>query len=338
MLSQFKLVSIGIVAEDKEKDSNDILVLPIEITPDMADGAVSAVTEPATISGQDATGNEYSVSVTFSNVLTAQWLPVGNHNRLSSPDLVKNEKVYLYRFADTDQYFWVPTNLNNEFRKTETVFYGWAAEADPTIPLELGVNIWLLEISTDKGYFEFTTTQANGEKYTYSIKLDTTTGSNLMIIDSDENQVELNSEETRITLKNADETEVTLEKEELRAYAKTHVNLVSEGTLNAEVSKAVTIKCDDTVDAKIKGVTTIDCESKVFMKAPEMQFGEDGAVQPSVLGNSHAASHMTIETMYNAHFHMGNLGVPTSTPVVPMSVPNATSVSGADYSKVNTNQ
>jgi hypothetical protein len=200
--------------------------------------------------------------------------------------------------------------------------------------------MWLVEMSTRKGYLELTTTNANNEKFTYDIKLDPTTAGNLMIKDSDANQIELNSTESRITLKNKNLTEISLTKKKIYGYAAEDITIVSDGTLNAKVKKDTNIDIGGKLTAVVTGESLLDCAAKVTITAPEIQLGESGAVQPSILGTNHAASHAILEAQINASMVIGNLGVPTSTisAVVPVGVPSSNTDSGSDYSKVNTNQ
>lgn len=325
-ISKLKLHSVGIVAEDKAKDSNEIEVILIEVTPGLI-GNVEVVQNVVDVDVTNSSGDKKVVTLTFSNTVPATWLPTGDSNRLSSPDVVANEKVNVYQFGDTNQYFWVPHNTRHEFRKKETVIYGWASEDDPEATIEVGKNLWLFEVSTDKGYMQVTTTGRGGETYTYDIKLDANKGFTLQ--DNQDNIFEFDTENERFRFLNKSKTEIKMEKKEIYAYAEDRIYAVCDGDVDIKVKKTLT--------AKVKGETLLDCESKTFIKAPEIQLGEDSAVQPSVLGDNHGTSHQLIENQHNLHTHINALGAPTSVPIVPMAVPNAHK-GGSDYSKVNTNQ
>ena len=92
------------------------------------------------------------------------------------------------------------------------------------------------------------------------------------------------------------------------------------------------------VDRTIGGTLTVDIEGMATFRAPQMQFGEDDAVEQSVLGkqlenwiNSHLLPWL------NTHQHIGNLGSTTSNAVEPFQAGEA-EPDGGVWSKVNTNQ
>ena len=95
-------------------------------------------------------------------------------------------------------------------------------------------------------------------------------------------------------------------------------------------------------DAAVDGTRTHDVEGKDTLRAPQIQLGEDDAVEPSVLGDQLAK---WIETelvpWLNQHQHIGNLGYPTSAPPLAPTgpfEPGEGAKGGGVYSKVNTNQ
>jgi hypothetical protein len=80
-------------------------------------------------------------------------------------------------------------------------------------------------------------------------------------------------------------------------------------------------------------------EMHTIMRAPKMQFGEDDAVQKSVLGDTHAAGHEELEKLINESQVIGNLGIPTSTIQAVRKIDiSSLKPNGSSYSKVNTNQ
>jgi hypothetical protein len=72
---------------------------------------------------------------------------------------------------------------------------------------------------------------------------------------------------------------------------KTKISLLPSGDIDME-----------SVDGSIK--TKITADGRILL-------GSDGSGEPLVLGTA-------FTTLYNAHTHIGNLGVPTGTPIVPM--------------------
>jgi hypothetical protein len=96
-------------------------------------------------------------------------------------------------------------------------------------------------------------------------------------------------------------------------------------------------------DVKINGKSTHDIEGDTVIRAPKIQLGEDGNVEPSVLGNK-LASWIENELVpwLNRHNHIsGSPGSPTSPARVGPAgrfIPGTGAKGGNVYSKVNTNQ
>ena len=92
------------------------------------------------------------------------------------------------------------------------------------------------------------------------------------------------------------------------------------------------------VDETLNGTLTIDVASDVIIRAPNLQLGEDAAVQQSLLGKAMEDwINNELIPWINAHTHTspGN-GNPTSPPLAPFS-PGTAAPGGAVYSKVQTN-
>jgi len=77
----------------------------------------------------------------------------------------------------------------------------------------------------------------------------------------------------------------------------------TEGTLLIEAEKA-------RIKIAKEGTISIESDTKVFVNAPEINLGVN-AVEAVIKGD-------TFQQFYNAHQHIGNQGLPTSTPVQPL--------------------
>lgn len=94
-----------------------------------------------------------------------------------------------------------------------------------------------------------------------------------------------------------------------------------------------------TVNIPENGQLNITVNGPVNVSAPQINFGEESALEPSVLGDKLAAAMEMLIQQINASQVIGNLGAPTSAiqAVVPVKVPNLLS-GGNAYSKKNRNQ
>lgn len=173
--SCFSSYSIGIVTKDKDRWSDIIYVWPVEELP-YASGNVS--------SASYKTGGK--------NVITAKWVPMGQSNRMTSPDVVSGEHVMIYRFADTDEYYWETMHREPELRRLETVLYAYGNLKKKGKAFTKEDSTYYFEVSTHDGHIHLHTTRSNEEKVSYDI-LVSTRESHIIIKDSLDNMIKLDS-------------------------------------------------------------------------------------------------------------------------------------------------
>ena len=317
-ISKLRFYSFGLVTADKKEGTNSTWVTPTEAVPFM-DGDVTSKVTTFTAKGVNKDGKPYTVKLKGSTSVRAEWLP-WNSNRYTAPDLKEGELVILMKFGDVDRYYWISTGMTDDLRRLESIMWGASAEPDPSKELIPYENIYTVEVDTKRKYIKINTTKANNEPFAYVIELDTEYGK-FTVKDDDGNHIFLDSAKNIIQAKNKQLTEVTIDKKTIYSYAK----------------DLMEFHCDGKVKGYVKEHTDLECDGPVVWRAPTMQFGEDDAVESSVLGDTHAAGHKLLEDTHNLHRHIGNLGIPTSPPIVPMSIP-VLLPAGGSYSKVNTNQ
>lgn len=343
-LSSFRFYSIGLVAEDKAKDSHTVPVVPMEILPDIT-GEIADLIDSTEMSGVDASEKTYTITLKTSATISANWLPLGNGNRITPPDLIKGEKVMIFQMADTDRFYWTTLGNTHDYRRLETVVWAFSATADHAEELDPATNMYTFEVSTDTKKIILNTTQANGEPFRYTITLDTETGK-LSILDkendeSDSNEISLNSAERIIKLYNTDGTFIELNKESILGYCKTMIDIKTDGDAKVHVEKNLDCTVNGDITTKVKGNLTADVEGHYAAKAPTMDFGEDADLEPSLLGDKTAANWVKAEAFINSMQAIGNLGIPTSMlsagPPGPLSIAGL-QPGGDSYSTKNKNQ
>lgn len=299
--SQLHFYSVGRVAENKRLSESIVYATPIEHLP-MLDGEIKQSTETLAIQGLDKDDNEYQMELMFDNVVPAKWLPMGS-NRQTAPDVRRGERVLLWRYADADAFYWTDMGLDQPLRKLETVRYVYSGTADEAKGDVTPDDHYYVEVSTHKGKVTLHTSQANGEPYSYDLQLDTENGL-VTLTDNDGNFLHLNSDERLWHIKNKDETELQLVKDQVWMYA----------------SSLIKVRSD----------------AKVHVTAPLIDLGEESALEPSVLGDKMADYMTKLELWLNNHNHIGNLGIPTSVPIVPHDA-TAAKHCGNVYSRSNRN-
>lgn len=222
--SKFKFFSLGIVLEDKVRGSDQIKVYPVEQLPQI-DGKISDYKPGFNAKGVDARGVKTETKLEGDGVIVAEWFPDGADNRMTSPDVIKNESVKIYRYADTDTYLWKTIYREPSLRRLETVCYMFGDLISGLAPMDKESSYWF-EISTHDQHIKLHTSNSNGEPFTYDFKLDTASG-NLLITDNVGNSIELNSKTSYIGLKNGEGTEYLMDGPDLT------LNIPGTYTVNA---------------------------------------------------------------------------------------------------------
>lgn len=236
--SQFKFYSLGIVANNKAMSSHTIQVTPIEALT-MIDGELGSIPVEQEIEGTDAEGNSYVSKVTTDTAIEADWLPgLGASNRRTPPDVRRGERVLLFQYADTDQYYWTSLGLDDHLRKLETVVYSWSGTTDEAEDSSEPENSYQLEVSTHAGHITLLTSKKNGEHCIFGIQINTKDG-NIKIVDDLDNELVFDSKNTHLWLKNADGTLMELNKKNIKLYApdKIHIEAVNQVLMKAKTIK-----------------------------------------------------------------------------------------------------
>lgn len=211
-ISRFHFHSAGIVAANKELSSKIIEVVPIEEYP-MFDGELSNEKIEYKTDSKDSQGSAYQITLDTTPSISARWLPFGASNRLTAPDVRRGEMVMIYRFGDSDKYYWQTLKDDNRLRKLETVIYGWSAtknEDDDIGPDKM----YYVEVSTHQKLIHIHTSKENGEPFSYDIQINTDKGF-IRIQDDDGQFIVLDSKERQIICQNKDESKIDILKREI---------------------------------------------------------------------------------------------------------------------------
>lgn len=230
--SQIHFYSIGIVAEDREPNSERIKVIPIEVN----------FVEPTDVKEKvDEVENNFvsegatdSLKIKKSNVITPKWWRF-NSNRVNPPDVKKEDYVLVLRVGETDMYFWIDLNMSN-VKRLEDAIYAWAASPDNQMASDLS-NAYVLNISPRDGHFTLRTSRANGEKAGYLFQWNTKEGT-WQNVDDKGNKYYMNSVEDDLGFENAMLSKVNINKEEAFIFAKTRIKF--EG-------KTIEEKCEERI-------------------------------------------------------------------------------------------
>lgn len=225
--SKLRRVGLGIVLQDKEDKSDEIIVyLPEEfpfIDGKIADHKVKNETQLPDKEGViRKTKSESTVGI------KATWLGAPDSIRITSPDVVKNETVEIYRYADEQRYYWTKRGREPGLRRLETVLFGISnlPEArDGTTGWDKSSGYWV-EMSTKLKHVILKTSKKSGEKFDYEYYINAKEGIR-GDRDSLNNHRYINTEEKYITDENADGTFHRLDKRKYHQYAEERMCLDS---------------------------------------------------------------------------------------------------------------
>lgn len=226
-LSKLHFYSIGIVAINKKISSKIIEVTCSETTP-MLSGEITDNKSKVKAEATDSDGGAYQVEMESTVTVKATWLPINSSNRLTAPDVRRGETVIVYRFADTDNFFWSTLKDDAHLRRLETVIYAFSASQKEGAPVD-AENYYFVEVSTHKKIIHISTSKANGEFCSYDIQINAGDGF-IMIQDDIGNYFSFDSKAHQIEMKNVD------------------------GSL-IEVNKVnINLECSDTITQKAKNI------------------------------------------------------------------------------------
>lgn len=199
--SLYRIVSKGVVAENKKAGIDYVEVAPLETLP-MMDGELSQKSEDYSSEGSDSDGVAYAEATTTTATLRCKWRGIGQSNRMTSPDVRRGEEVLIYQFADSDEYFWDTFNNHLGIRKLEKVVHSYSGTKDESVTDPDETNSYVFTIDTRNKSLSITTSKADGEPFTYSIELNTKEGS-FKLTDDIGNHIYLHSQDKHIRLENA---------------------------------------------------------------------------------------------------------------------------------------
>lgn len=235
--SNFKPWSVGVVVANKEIDSDIVKIHPIEIVPFKATELNDESTDLKK-QGVSHDGKLYTVEITEQDWLEAEW--IGSTYFEKSPDVANGEQVLLFKSGDGDKFYWDVFGRDDSNRKQEDVIISFSAKPDydPLAPVPKDeTNSYRLRFNTYEKFIELTTSEANGEVTTYTIKFDMATGT-WKHSDKQGNYMFLDSINTVIELFNKDLSKIRLDKKEIFISS---VDLIQMDTTN------ITFNCENYV-------------------------------------------------------------------------------------------
>lgn len=222
-------VFLGVCVEDRQLKSRLLKCQSIELTPMML-GDLGDHTDFETFKFEDVLSNsEVSGRVKASNVVVADWFGLTS-NRTYPPDIVKGEQVLLFRYMDTDKFYWISMGREDNLRRGELLRF--AVSDDMSVVKKLNDdNSYFIELDTKvTKRIRIVTSKSDGESYRYNLIFDAIKNT-VELGDDDGNKFEIFSNEPRVRMVNKSGTLVDLNKENLILLAPDEMLLRSANKL-----------------------------------------------------------------------------------------------------------
>lgn len=186
----FRFYSLGIVVKDKEEGSDMITVTPIEDFP-MEKGRLSDTDREKKTSTPDTNNVTKTTTAKGGSTVEAKWVALSNPNRDNPPDVYKSETVMLYKYADTQDYYWTSLFREPKLRRLERMRTTLSNKRGGVDAFDSDSSYWT-EIDTKYKKLRLHTSDNDGEKAKYDITIDTKAGT-FELIDSLGNKIYLDS-------------------------------------------------------------------------------------------------------------------------------------------------
>lgn len=283
--SLFKIYSLGQVVKDIKEDSQYIDVFPVELHPGKT-GELS-IPEINNTSISDINKTVETIIVAKTTTIKAKWLAIGTPNKLEPPTVCKGETVLLFRYADTDNFFWstIYNELHLRKREKHTMILSNKESIADGQTQEVLEKSYYITYDTINKFIRLHTDDSDGEFCTYDIEINTKDGF-LTVIDGLENEITLDS---------------TLDK----LYIKTNKDILTETdnhTRNVTTDETVDIGNNRTSTIGNNKKETIGNKYQIDLKTYAVSNGADELMA------------LLVETMQAVIDiqHTGNLGIPTS--------------------------
>lgn len=249
-MSHYRIVSVGIVAADRKAGSKFIEVYPFEKIP-FFEGEISDAITPTSVSAEGPGGHRYTVNLDRSMTIKAGWQ--GSTNRRTPPDVKYGEQVKIWTTGNSEEYFWESMGRDDRIRRTETIVYSFAASSagdDEDIDIT-DDNHYSLTVDTLGQHLTLRTSSDNGELCRYTIQINTKEG-HMTGMDDEGNIIQLDTKNTKITLLNKDGTFLTLNKEDIKAFAPNNIEVTADNDIIAKSGNDTKLKVGNDLTVEVK--------------------------------------------------------------------------------------
>ena len=162
---------LGIVAVTKEDNVDTVMFFPAEKL-SLEYGKVDEIKDEIEVEVLDSNNKKHKVKAERGAMMEARWFPDGADGRQTAPDVVNGETIQIYRYGDSETFYWKTLLREPELRRLEHVVYAYSNLPSGRTKFELDSSYGYSWSTKDKKVAMWTS-QSNGEAFSYLFKIDT---------------------------------------------------------------------------------------------------------------------------------------------------------------------
>ena len=277
----------GYASADKALDSRKLNVYCPELFPS-ASGMLDNTTRQESVELMDIFQNPIQTRIQTTNSLEAEYFDMTS-NRQYPPDVRKGEAIMIIQYSNDPKYYWYSSGRSDDLRTEERL--RWSIAATKAVSKQLDdSNSYYIEFNSIEKTLHLHTSKANGELHTYDWLFDLKTGT-VSFYDDIGNEIEMVSDDYRISMKNGKGAQLTVNGEDVLIMAprdiiikagKQLVYQVPYITFNKSGSgKAVT-------EMNVSGLT-INADNIISLNAPVVETSGNVKVKGVLTSGPHRA-------------------------------------------------
>lgn len=269
-ISTLRPAFYGVASADIVYGSNLLKVKPTELLPNVTgqvDTSVTILSTPVT-----TRKGIVEKKVIISDFINCTWFS-RNTNRGTPPDVMKGERILVWRDADSEKYYWESTGIDTHLRTTEHVimFFSNTNPEDRKDKVLGFDNCYIIEVDTKGKKVGIHTNKNDGEPLAWDLQLNTGEGF-FKINDDVGDHVLIDGVNTLIEMVNKEGTRYALNKKDIEEYAPGNRTLIVDGNNTTTVkgnnttttTGNVTVTTEGSNTETITGTNTITAPSTTY--------------------------------------------------------------------------